>query len=303
MTHTQFDQLIHKMQPGSQLLRAAALQGGISAQVTAVEVEHPDGQIQKMIVRVHGDADFNKNPNIAADEFKLLQILRDAGITAPQPYYLDPSSDIFGRPYLVMEFIEGTTDFDPAVITDAPHQIAAQLARIHRTNTVQHNVDFLPKFNPQKTIQRPAVLDDSLQEGRIREALEKVWPLPGRNALTLLHGDFWPGNILWRDGQIVAMIDWEDAVIGDPLLDLGNGRMEILWSFGADFMHEFTHHYQTLNPIDLTDLPYWDLRAALRPASLLSEWAPDAAAEQRMRESHHQFVAQAFQKLSEQDHG
>lgn len=301
MTHTEFEQLIHKMQPGSQLLRAAALQGGLSAQVTALEVEHPDGQIQKMIVRVHGDLDFNDNPNIAADEFKLLQILRDAGITAPQPYYLDPSSAIFGRPYLVMEFIEGTTDSVPADKTDAARQIAAQLARIHRIETAQHDLDFLPKFDPQKTIQRPAKLDDSLQEGRIRDALEKVWPLPGHNASTLLHGDFWPGNILWRDGQIVALIDWEDALIGDPLLDLGNGRMEILWAFGADAMHEFTRHYQSLNPIDFTDLPYWDLRAALRPASLLSQWATDAAAEQRMRAGHYQFVAQAFQKLSEQD--
>ena len=29
------------------------------------------------------------------------------------------------------------------------------------------------------------------------------------NRPVLLHGDFWPGNILWRDGRLVAVIDWE----------------------------------------------------------------------------------------------
>jgi aminoglycoside phosphotransferase (APT) family kinase protein len=38
----------------------------------------------------------------------------------------------------------------------------------------------------------------------------------------LLHGDFWPGNALWRDGALVAILDWEDAAIGDPLADVAN---------------------------------------------------------------------------------
>ena len=62
----------------------------------------------------------------------------------------------------------------------------------------------------------------------------------------LLHGDFWPGNILWRYGQLVAVIDWEDAALGDPLADVANSRLEILWAFGIDAMQSFTHYYQSL---------------------------------------------------------
>ena len=39
-----FARVVHKLDPHSTLLRAWALKGGISAQVTAVEVEQPDGQ-------------------------------------------------------------------------------------------------------------------------------------------------------------------------------------------------------------------------------------------------------------------
>jgi aminoglycoside phosphotransferase (APT) family kinase protein len=45
-------------------------------------------------------------------------------------------------------------------------------------------------------------------------------PSPARFALlSLLHGDYWPDNTLWRDGRLVCVIDWEDAALGDPLAD------------------------------------------------------------------------------------
>jgi aminoglycoside phosphotransferase (APT) family kinase protein len=95
----------------------------------------------------------------------------------------------------------------------------------------------------EKLRERPVTVDESLDEGRIRDALEAVWPLPQRNPSALLHGDFWPGNTLWRDGQLMAIIDWEDAQFGDPLADVANSRLEILWAFGIDVMQRFTHQY------------------------------------------------------------
>jgi hypothetical protein len=42
-----FEQLVQKIDPHSKLLRTWALKGGISAQVTALELERPDGQTKK----------------------------------------------------------------------------------------------------------------------------------------------------------------------------------------------------------------------------------------------------------------
>lgn len=39
--------------------------------------------------------------------------------------------------------------------------------------------------------------------------------------LCVVHGDFNPANFLYRDGNLAAIIDWENAHIGDPREDLG----------------------------------------------------------------------------------
>ncbi len=283
------------MDSHSRLVRAWPLTGGVSAQITALEIVRPDGQTQKMIVRLHGEVDRQQNPQVAADEFKLLQHLKSAGLAVPAPYFLDTSCEIFPIPYLVIEFAEGTTDFVPENLPDYLRQYATHLAQIHRLPAA--DFDFLPRQADNKFKQRPAKVDDSIGEGQIRDILESVWPLTQHNPSVLLHGDFWPGNLLWRGGQLVAIIDWEDARTGDPLADLANSRLEILWAFGMEAMQAFTNIYQSQTSLDYTNLPYWDLCAALRPAFKISEWAADAIAEKRMRERHGWFVTQAFGKL------
>ena len=58
----------------------------------------------------------------------------------------------------------------------------------------------------------------------------------------LVHGDLGPEHVLCRDGRVVGMIDWSDARIGDPALDLAwcmNGTPDAVASavaqvYGAD---------------------------------------------------------------------
>ena len=257
-----------------------------------------------MIVRRHGAVDRAHNPRIAVDEFRLLRIVRSVELPAPTPYYLDQSSEIFPMPYLVIEFMEGRTEFAPANLADYLFQFAANLASIHRLDRANLDLSFLPEQAQrytEKIGKRPAQVDESLAEGRIRDTLEAAWPLVQHGDSTLLHGDFWPGNLLWKDGRLVAILDWEDAAFGDPLADLANSRLEILWAFGVKAMHSFTHRYQSMMPaIDFTNLPYWDLCAALRPASQISTWGLDERTKKTMREGHRLFITQAFKKLSVQ---
>jgi aminoglycoside phosphotransferase (APT) family kinase protein len=296
-----FEQLVRKIDPQSKLLRKWELKGGVSAQVTALEIERHDGQTEKMIVRQHGYMDLKRNPNIAADEFKLLEILKSVGLPTPMPYYFDQFGEVFSTPCIVIEFIEGRPEFTPSNLNEFTFHLAKNLARIHKINCSKIDLSFLPKLAElytEKLEKKPANLDESLDEGRIRDALESVWPLSQRNKDVLLHGDFWPGNILWKDGQLVAIIDWEDAALGDPLADFANARLEILWAFGVEAMIDFTNQYKSMmKTIDFTNLPYWDLCAALRPASKISEWGLDESTEEKMRKRHKWFVTQAFNKL------
>lgn len=296
-----FEQVVQKMDPQSRLLRTWKLKGGVSAQITLLEIERADGQTKKMIVRQHGEGDLKHNPQIAADEFRLLHFLHSAGVATPMPYYLDESGEIFSTPYIVIEYIEGETEFTSSNVPNLLLQFATHLSRIHQIDGSK--LGFLPKIEKRYAKQvreRPTNVDESLDEGRIRDELEAVWPIPQRNALALLHGDFWPGNVLWKDGQLAAIIDWEDAALGDPLADVANSRLEILWAFGGDAMQRFTQQYQSITAIDFTYLPYWDLCAALRPIAQMAQWGLDDATEKTMRERHRWFVTQAFEKLSAQ---
>ncbi|MEZ4728676.1 MAG: phosphotransferase [Caldilineaceae bacterium] len=202
-----FTRLVERLDPHSSLLCVWPLTGGVSAQVTAFQFTRPNNQPQTLLVRRHGERDRQRNPQIATDEFKLLQILQAAGIAAPAPYYLDQAGEFFAIPCLVMEYVEGVTDFAPADLAAYLHQAATHLAAIHRVAGAQQKLAFLPR-QTKGFGERPAMPDDSLHEEELRNTLEALWPISQVNPSALLHGDFWPGNLLWQDGRLAAVIDW-----------------------------------------------------------------------------------------------
>ena len=306
-----FDQLVRMIVPQGRLLRIWPLKGGISAEMTAFEVEYPDGRTRRMILRRPADRTLERSPHAARDEFELLQIMHSVGLATPTPYHLDQSGTIFSTPYIVIEYIEGKPEFAPSNVADFTLQVATHLARIHSLDCSNVDVSFLPKQvnGCVETIKQLTNVDTSLDEGHIRAAMASLRPLPQRNAPALLHGDFWPGNLLWRDDRLVAVIDWEDAKLGDPLIDFAISRLDILSIFGIEALDSFTEYYKSMMAIDYTNLPYWDLCAALRLARLagadLAGWAAFFSpfgrhdiTERTIRACYRSFVAQAFEKLA-----
>ncbi len=295
-----FERLLAHMAPDARLLRARELTGGVSARVTALEVGHADGQSERFVVRQYGAVDLAQNPHVAEHEFALLEVLHAAGLPVPAPIYVDANGDILGSPGIVVEFIDGSPGTNGIPAERVSQELASQLARIHAIDPMRHGLTFLPdqtERSAQRLAGTPTTLDDELDEGRIRATLNAAWPLTSRNRLTLLHGDFWPGNTLWLDGRLSGIIDWEDAGIGDPLADLANTRLELLLFFGQDALDRFTSHYLALNTVDTSGLPYWDLCATLRPITGMPDWGLDADTLHSMRTGLEAFINQAFMAL------
>jgi aminoglycoside phosphotransferase (APT) family kinase protein len=303
-----FERMVQKIAPQSRLLRTWSLKGGISAEMTAFELQRPDGEMQRMIVRRPGEGALTHNPQAATDEYKLLQITQSLGLATQTPYHLDLSGEIFPTPYLVIEYIEGEPEFAPSQRTDFLLQSATHLAGIHRVEGSHPALSFLPQQTSGLT-EASIDTDPSFDTARLREVLTPLWPPPERNASVLLHGDYWPGNLLWREGNLVAVIDWEDAKRGDPLIDLAISRLDMLCLFGSDSMNAFTHHYRSQMAIDYSSLPHWDLYAALRLARMagpdLAEWVAffppfgrRDITEQTMRDHYQYFVSQALENLA-----
>ena len=93
---------------GSRLVAWRPLVGGVSASVyrlTFVDAE----EIQRdAMVRCHGDVDYARNNQLAAQEFALVGVLYELGAGVPQPLYLGDERQTLGREFAIYRFIEGS---------------------------------------------------------------------------------------------------------------------------------------------------------------------------------------------------
>ncbi len=266
--------------PGSRLVRAWALKGGISAEMTGLEVESPDGSRRKLVARARAESRAQADLR-AQDEFQLLEWAAGQGLPVPRPVYLDTSAGILPQPYFVMEWVEGEPDFALPAFGEAAKSLAEQaadaLARIHQTLVPEGGLAFLPVQSREcAELAKGKGQGWALPAGPALAALRvanhpKVNPAAKNDRASLIHGDFWPGNLLWHNGRLVGVVDWEDAALGDPLADFAIARLDFLWIYGREVFEVFSRRYQSQMALDFRALPYWDLCAALRLARLVGE--------------------------------
>lgn len=260
---------------GGKLLGYTQLSGGISVRMFSVNVRTGNTN-QRFVVRLPRDRLFN-GLSAAAYEYRVLEMLQSQGVSAPKPILLDETRQLCEAPYLVTNYIEGGPVYHKDVNQETLDQMAETLSTIHSIDTGK--AGFLRRLN--------------------------IKGIESKNKPALLHGDFWPGNILWCKGTLAAVVDWEDAIIGDPLYDFSIARHDVLMIYGKDAMEFFTEKYRESSPIDFSTLPYWDLQAANRIEAMIPEIAegwtglgrPDLT-EEKIRDSLNYFIRQAKKALS-----
>jgi aminoglycoside phosphotransferase (APT) family kinase protein len=295
--------LLERAFPGCRIGACQRLSGGISARATAAALVLPDGTAKRVVVRRPARETVGESRLAATVEYALLAHCQDRGVLTPKPYFLDPEAGA-----VVLEYVEGAPELPRAPSTDMLRQMATALARIHRV-PLGDDFAFLKlrvDWAAQTVLNVPAELDEGLDEPGLRSVLRELWPWTQHNANALLHGDYWPGNLLWRDGALVAVLDWEEPDLGDPLADVALTRLDLLWAFGETAMRDFTEYYREQTAIDWTLLPRWELVIALRPMSNLRRWSeayapppinrPDIT-ESHMAAGHRWFVEQALASL------
>lgn len=262
----------------------------LSRRAAMLEVSDAANRRQRLILLSHSASDRKRNPQIARDEFRALQQLHEAGLPVARPLYYEQSQE---PPFLITTLVEGASRTDAAAPSALCAQLAAALTRIHAVDLRRHNFAFLPQ---QKALIRQR-LRGGAADARIVSALEGALHRIPMNRRALLHGDFWLGNLLWQGERLSGILDWEDAMTGDPLGDLGKSRLEILWALGAEAMTEYTANYLALNrALDATALPFWDLWGALR-LSQFPAFVTNPEQIPVMRAKYEAFVRDALQAL------
>ena len=271
-----FQAIVAKHFPNANLLDASRLTGGVSADVFRLVIEHESG-VGSVVLRIHGDT-HSSHPALL--EYELLNSSLAADVLVAAPIAVDVSKEDIPAAYLLMADVEGVTaiakDFAPIAI----RQMAHALFKLH---------DSLPKGLPElpRRLEPLPELFDYLPEGAewqsMKESLGKI-QRTFTGTPRLLHGDFWLENIMWRAERIVAILDWEDAAIGDPLSDVAGCFSELRYIYGLDGSELFLDQYIRLSGwIDLRRLSLWKVCVNAAAQKYMGHWGLPVEKEVHMR--------------------
>ncbi len=262
---------------GGDVIAIERRSGGASRAGYAVDVVDPGGTTKALWLRIDtGHGPQSGTSYTVRREGAVYRALGDTPVRVPRLIAIHPTRDAF-----LAERLTGQNWF--AQITDAVEKVAtarafmAQLAAIHAIDV--RTLD-IPELGHQRHISdhvrdELVIWNAQYREGTADDpviSLAFAWlaahvPPDGDWPLVLVQGDTGPGNFLYADGDVVAVMDWEMAHWGDLHDDLG-------WLCVRDAQERFTHlpdrflDYEEFGgrSIDLDRLRYFRVLAQMRCA-------------------------------------
>lgn len=203
-------------------------------------------------------------------EFRILKALEGTGVPHPSPVALCTDDKVLGASFFIMKAVDGYNPAEglpPMVVGETGYQRAVGFSMadcIATLGTVDITAEALKGIGrPDGWLERQvdkwaAQLDGYSSYGGYADSLPyrreiELWlrfkpPTAGRPGL--LHGDFHFGNVILNESrpEIAAVVDWELATVGDPLVEMGH-----LLATWPDEDNGFIHP-----KMNFTDLPTSD---------------------------------------------
>ncbi|HKC19812.1 MAG TPA: phosphotransferase family protein [Candidatus Dormibacteraeota bacterium] len=159
---------------------------------------------------------------------RIMSALHAAGLPVPAVPVICADPVVDGRPFVLMERVGGVR-IEQAATHASPRELTAGavdvLKRMQALPAARTGIGDEEPVPLQVEMMRWAMLMQRAPE----ELTARAGELGGRLAAkvpperppTLVHGDYHPGNMLFKGREVVAILDWEITEIGQPLLDLG----------------------------------------------------------------------------------
>ncbi|SCW66583.1 Predicted kinase, aminoglycoside phosphotransferase (APT) family [Sphingobium faniae] len=214
------------------------LVGGFQKKTFMFDIAFADGTAQSLVLRAEKPDRFVQlDASAVTAEYEVVQILHDGGVPSARPMWIEPDESQLGCRFMVSEKMIGETLGSSLVSRDfsdeTARSMAETLAQVHRLpidpfarsclapwmqwNKAQENTGALMDFWRRQPWF--GAVNASPARARLVDWLETNIPL--ENApVCLLHTDYGPHNFLIHDERISAVLDWENARIGDPAEDL-----------------------------------------------------------------------------------
>lgn len=221
-------------------------------------------------------------------EYCVLAALGDAYPRAPRALLCCADPSIIGAPFVVLEHRKGVTirgSMPPALAGDEAGRRVSEalvdaLADLHHVEPLRSGLGELgrPRSYAERHLTgwirrlRPLGVDrSSVPLEEVGEALLATLPRPQRTSI--VHNDFKLDSCLFAPGRpdvVTTVLDWDQASLGDPLLDLG-----ILMAYWPDpddpiSRHRVPHPGLELMPLARRDeiVRWYAERSSLRLSDL-----------------------------------
>jgi aminoglycoside phosphotransferase (APT) family kinase protein len=167
-------------------------------------------------------------------EYRVLRALYVQGFPVARPHVYCDDPDIIGTPFFLMGFVDGRVFWEPHMPQSRPHErtavydaMNASIASLHAFNpTAIGLADF---GRGENYVERQIARWSTQYRASQTETIEDIERLiawlphnvPPAAPVRLVHGDYRLDNIIIAAGgtDILAVIDWELATLGDPLAD------------------------------------------------------------------------------------
>lgn len=230
----------------------------------------------RLVLRRYGPWTRDREVDYALRETRALELLQRANISAPAPIWVD-SDGIFDERAILISYIDGGPDLTPSNPFVWAEQLAGVLARIHEVRLEEPDREMFPhgagediakiQENPEMVLEHP--LGEDLLRRRVILGSRDI-----ESDEVFSHTDFWPGNTLWSDGSLVAVVDWESPALGAREMDVAYCSMDIRY-LGMDRVADhFIEMYKESTGSQLPNLRHWEAVALCRPAPDIAEWVP-----------------------------
>jgi len=224
-------------------------------------------------------------------EYTILKGLIKIYDKIPKPFFYSEDLKIIGAPFYIMErkkgiILRGNTPKEQLLNSSEMRVLSKKfistLAEIHGLNYHEAGLKDLGKPKGYVTRQVKGWIkrylasktDDILEINTVYKWLEKN--IPENNFATLVHNDFKYDNLILSDDgfyNVVAILDWEMATLGDPLMDLGtslgywidktdpefiqNNKLNITTSEGNLKRGELVSLYSIESKLDVSDIVFY----------------------------------------------
>ncbi len=249
--------------PGARVLGMRTLRGGLGGLTRAVRIQEPSHRTRTVTLRTYAGKEW-MTPERMQREFRALELLERAGAPAPRPLVLDARGERFGVPAMLQSYLPGRAVVSPADPERWLDELARGLAAVHALSPDRWDLSFLPVEGEEEARKEAESAPGEIIAGDVlaeevaataREALGRITWLPH----TLVHGDYWPGNVVMFRGRLAGVIDWPSVAVGDRRDDVATCRLDLSLMHGLEMADAFTSAYERMIGEPLRDVWFFDL--------------------------------------------